>query len=148
MNFRIFLGALAGAALVTSACDEPAEPGPAEPREVFFDGAEIHAELEQDPDALFLVELREGTVHYFDQTDVAIDFSKFVLDGPAMSAPVPMLDFLASLDGDFESEARWSLSTDAASDQRFRKTLLHCEWACVLSPGECSQVCQSVEHYE
>ena len=91
------LACLAGLAM--TACDADGEPDPVSERSVVFDAELVNAELREDPDALFFVDLRDDTVYTFDQRVESLDYDHFLVQCPSMVAPVPMLAFVEILGG-------------------------------------------------
>ncbi len=132
-------------ALLTMACDSAPEPDSGvSPREVYFDGAEIKAELETHPDTVFFVDARGGTVNHFDQSEEPIDFSNFLFQCPSMQAPIAMDEYLEEFDADFSANEHWSIASDQGSETRFRReaqTFMECEIWCPLGPDDCVLIC-------
>lgn len=120
MNRSQLLLSVASFLLLANAC----MPGDEQPtdddlRAIYFDGAEINAQLAENPDAVFFADVRNGTVVHFDQSEELIDLSNFIFQCPSMLIPVPMEDFLTGLGVDEEIllSDEWTVQS-AVSDFR------------------------------
>ncbi len=61
-----------------------------------FDGVDIEVHLKEHPNATFFVDLREPQTYSFDQTEVDIEFSHFLVQSSSMDSPASMEDFAQS----------------------------------------------------
>ncbi len=107
--------------LWATACDDR-EASPSEPssRDIYFDGAEIEAELNEHPNVMYFADLRNGNVVHFDQSEEPVDFSHFIVQCPTMPGPMMMDAYLASFEDDFSTEERWSIRAAVDSGVDFR----------------------------
>ncbi|MCA9687841.1 MAG: hypothetical protein KC457_37125, partial [Myxococcales bacterium] len=106
--------------LLIAACQPGDEQNDESLRDVYFDGAEIKAQLAEDPDAIFFADLRDGNILHFDQSEEAIDFSHFIFQCPSMPAPVAMEGFMIGMDSDLLLRDYWSMKSMADLDSEFR----------------------------
>ncbi len=101
-------------------CAEDLEPQDTTNR--VFDGVEIQQQLEGEPDATFFVDLREPQTYSFDQTEVDIEFSHFMVQCPSMDFPIPMEDFAQTLGISLEQDTLtlWSADFDLRLENTYR----------------------------
>lgn len=92
------LGLGLGLCISLTACIAEDDEPSADLRSVVFDGEEVAQTIAADPDAVFMVDLREPSTYLFDQRARAIDFDRFLVQCPSMLAPVPMDAFAEMLD--------------------------------------------------
>ncbi len=116
-------------------CSGSAEPDSTFPTRV-FEGLEVQDQLAEDPDALFFVDLREPQAFAFDQRDVAIDFSHFVVQCPSMEQPVPMEDFAQMLSFSLDAPA-WTMWSAEFERSPHRSAILEEEWVCNSDGKDC-----------
>ncbi|GEM_PF-5032591 len=139
MTWTIIL-AIAATSFVAGCADSEAveDSEDSELRTIYFNAAEVNAEIAQNPDLVFFADIRDGAIVEFDQTEADFDFSHFVFQCPSMAAPVPMEGFMGTWEGDAHHADLWKVESTPDTDEGFRG--LNCqEQGC---PGDCVWVCR------
>ncbi len=87
-----------------------------------FDGFDVEEQLEEDPDVTFFIDLREPQTYSFDQRQVDIDFSRFLVQSPSMDSPMRMENFAQGLGISLEEDVLtlWNSEFDARYDSTHR----------------------------
>lgn len=130
------------------ACDAPDDGDDmvdAELRHIYFDAAEINETLASDPDTVFVVDLSEGNIVHFDQSEEAFDFGAFMAQCPSMPAPVPMLTVIDELELELEDMDVWTMQSALTESIEFRAVADGggggCYLRCNSNGTDCVEIC-------
>lgn len=98
---------------------------------------ELHASRQDDPNQWFLVDISNGIVDYFDESEMDVDFTNFLFYCPTMDAPMPLEVVAPELLEDRPEV--WSVRfAETSDDLRFR---LGCRWVCIGGQHDCYERC-------
>ena len=120
-------------------------------RHIHFDAVEVNETLDSEPDLTFLVDVREGNVVTFDQSEESFDWSAFMAICPSMAAPIPMTDYMASLELEVDHLDSWLIMSERTDAVAFRDDSLldelfedNCWYVLRCDPwgGDCVWVCE------
>jgi len=118
-------------------------------REVLFDGAEVRAELGENPDAVFFVDTRDGIINHFDESEEPLDYSKFIFQCPSMANPVPMewiIEVIMSDNSDHGlvnvvGSDYWTIQSQSAVDDSLPPDFRSLCYTRCPTPGDCFEIC-------
>ncbi len=90
-------------------------------RHIYFDAAEVNDMLESDAPESLLVDVREGNIVHFDQSEESFDWSAFSAICPSMDAPIPMTDYMDGLGLNVEDLEYWTIQSADTDPASFRQ---------------------------